>query len=110
MTENQKEMSLLNLYVMTYEQAQKLRMETMNRMRNWLRDTIPEEEWPGKDFSDKQIINNENLPLDIRELVSERLSQMEKDVQKYLKREVKKHPLWDWLKDIRGMGPVLGAR
>jgi hypothetical protein len=106
----QKEMSLLNLYVMTYEQAQQLRLETMNRMRCWLRDTIPKEDWSGKNFSDKQVMENEELPLDIRQIVTDNLGQMEKDTKKMMKRALKNHPLWPWLKDTKGISIILAAR
>ena len=105
--------SLLNLYVQTFEQAQQLRLETMNRMRCWLRDSIPKEQWPCKDpersFNDKAIRTTELLPNDLRHFL-EHIEQLEKDAKKIMAREVKKHPLWPWLQSIRGIDTTLAAR
>ena len=108
--EEQKVISLLNVYVMTYEQAQQLRMETMNRMRNWLRDTVPKEEWDEKDFSDKKILAGGIIPNNLMDLLEDRIIPMEKNFNKLIKREIKNYPLWDWLKDVRGISHILGAR
>lgn len=101
--------SLLNIYVQTYEQAQKLRLETMNRMRCWLRDTIPKEEWSDKNFNDKNIMESEILPNDLRDFVKH-IEQLEKDAAKYLRREMKNNELWPWLSSIRGIGEILAGR
>lgn len=107
--------SLLNIYVQQYEQAQKMRMETMNRIRCWLRDTVPKEEWPCNDaeksFNDAYILS---LPLgvipnDLRCSVNI-IDSLEKESAKFIKRELKNHFLWPWLEGIRGMGPVLAGR
>ena len=105
--------SLLNIYVQTYEQAQKLRLETMNRMRCWLRDTVPKEEWPCKNpdrsFNDKMVRETDLLPNDLREFLKY-IEQLEKDAKKYMRREMKKHPLWPWLEGVRGIDTTLAAR
>ena len=108
--ENQKVMSKLNMYVMFYESTVDLRKETMNRLRNWLRDTIPKEEWPGKDFSDENVKINENLDADIRNVVSQSLYPMEEKFHKKMEAEVKKHQLWPWLKSVRGVSTNLGSK
>jgi len=102
-------LSLLNIYVNTYEQAQKLRMETMNRMRCWLRDTVPKEEWSERKFSDDVLLTTTVLPNDLRDFACH-LMQLESDAGKYVRREIAKHPLWPWLSSIRGIGPILSAR
>ena len=102
-------LSLLNIYVNTYEQAQKLRMETMNRMRCWLRDTVPKEEWSERKFSDDVLLTTTVLPNDLRDFACH-LMQLESDAGKYVRREMAKHPLWPWLSSIRGIGPILSAR
>jgi hypothetical protein len=102
-------LSLLNIYVNTYEQAQKLRMETMNRMRCWLRDTVPKEEWSERKFSDDVLLTTTILPNDLRDFACH-LMQLESDAGKYVRREMAKHPLWPWLSSIRGIGPILSAR
>ncbi len=105
--------SLLNIYVQTFEQAQHLRLETMNRMRCWARDSIPKDQWPNenpeKSFNDIAILNSTILPLDLRDFV-QHIVGLEKDAAKMMKREMKQHPLWPFLESIRGMGPVLAAR
>jgi len=101
--------SLLNIYVQTFEQAQKLRLETMNRMRCWLRDTLPKEEWSDKKFNDKVIAEAEELPNDLRHFIAS-IEQMEKDAKKMMRREMKKHELWAYLQEIRGIDTTLAAR
>ncbi len=101
--------SLLNIYVQTYESAQRLRIDTMNRMRCWLRDSLPEEEREGAEFSDKQVLTAEKLPNDLRELAKEQ-RKFEDRVGRMLSRPLSEHPLWPWLASIRGIGPVLAGR
>ena len=107
--------SLLNIYVQTYEQAQKMRMETMNRIRCWLRDTKPKEEWPCQDaeksFNDAYILSLPvgDIPNDLR-LMMAQIETLEKESAKWIKRELKNHELWPWLSSIKGMGPVLAGR
>lgn len=104
--------TLLTVYADTYESVQKLRMAQMNRLRCWLRDTLPREQWGSVDFSDEKLNDRtlyEALPNDQRDFV-DRLRQFEKDAGRYLTREIARHPLWPWLKSVRGMGPVLGGR
>uniref|UniRef100_A0A6M3LC29 Putative transposase n=1 Tax=viral metagenome TaxID=1070528 RepID=A0A6M3LC29_9ZZZZ len=101
--------SPLNIYVSTYEAAQDVRLETMNRIRCWLRDTHPAEEWDELDFSDKTVNDADFLPNDMRDMVAH-VSELEKAASRALRREVRKHPLWPWLAPIRGMGEVLAGR
>ena len=101
--------SLLNIYVQTFEQAQKLRLETNNRMRCWLRDTTPKEEWSDNKFNDTAIADAEELPNDLRHFIQS-IEQMEKDAKKMMRREMKKHKLWPWLESIRGIDTTLAAR
>ena len=107
--------SLLNIYVQTYEQSQKMRMETMNRIRCWLRDTKPKEEWPCQDpdkvFNDAYIksLPVGEIPNDLR-LTIAHIEELEKESAKWIKRELKNHPLWPWLSGIKGIGPVLAGR
>jgi hypothetical protein len=108
-------LSLLNIYVQTYEQAQKLRLETMNRIRCWLRDSIPKEQWPcndpDKSFKDDYIMTLPIgvIPNDLR-LSMIQIVALEKDASKWVKREVEKHPFWPWLSTVRGMGPILAGK
>ena len=102
-------MTKMSLYVDMFEQAQKLRLETMNRMRCWLRDTIPPEEWPDKDFSDKEILKEDYLPNDLRGL-NDLIMQLEKDSIKFLKKEIVNHELWPYLNDIKGIDVKIAGR
>ena len=102
-------LSLLNTYVSTYEAAQKMRLETMNRIRCWLRDTHPADEWGENDYSDKVILAADYLPNDLRDAVAH-VTMLEKAAARGMRREIRKHPLWPWLEGVRGMGEVLAAR
>ena len=55
-------LSLLNIYVNTYEQAQKLRMETMNRMRCWLRDMCPKKDGRSGNLTDDVLLTTSICP------------------------------------------------
>ncbi len=104
--------TLLKGYADTYEAAVKLRMETNNRMRCWLRDTMPQEEWGTTDFTDEKLNDKTvyaNLPNDLRSFV-DMIAEFEKASQKYLHKEVQKHYMWEWLNGIRGIGPNLAAK
>ncbi len=106
--------SLLNLYVTLFEDAQKERLTILNQMRCHLRDSIPKEQWHCKDadksFNDKIVMESDLLPVDLRQLLKEHILPKEKDTRKMMEREVKKHPLWLYLSQIRGMGPTLAGR
>lgn len=39
----------------------------------------------------------------------ERFYDIEKDIAKYIKKVVQDHKMWPWLKEIKGIGPVLGS-
>jgi len=39
----------------------------------------------------------------------DRMHEIEKGIAKYLTRVLKEHPMGDWLIDVKGIGPVLGA-
>ena len=104
--------TLLKGYADTYESAVKLRTETNNRMRCWLRDTMPQEEWGTTDFTDDSLNDKTvyaSLPNDLRSFV-DMITEFEKASQKYLHKEVKKHYMWEWLNGIRGIGPNLAAK
>lgn len=107
-----REYTLLKGYADTYEQATKLRIATMNRMRNWLRDTIPQEQWGETDFTDEKVTDKkifERLPNDLQCFV-QMIEEFEKSAQKYLHKETKKHYMWSWLQSVRGIGPNLSAK
>jgi hypothetical protein len=104
--------TLLKGYADAYESATKLRMDTNNRMRNWLRDTLPPEQWGDIDFADEKLSDEtvfEHLPNDQRAFV-EMIAGFEKATQKHLWKEIKKHPLYPWLEGVRGIGPNLAAK
>lgn len=104
--------TLLNVYASAYESAQKLRMAQMNRIRCWLRDTLPREQWGDIDFTD-EALNDRTLyavlPNDQREFV-DGLMEFEKAAARFLGREIRKHHLWPWFEGIRGIGEVLAGR
>lgn len=104
--------TLLNVYASAYESSQKLRMAQMNRIRCWLRDTLPREQWGDIDFTD-EALNDRTLyavlPNDQREFV-DGLTAFEKAAGRFLGREIRKHPLWPWFAEQRGIGEVLAGR
>lgn len=104
--------SLLTIYADTYESVQKLRLAQMNRLRCWLRDTLPRAQWGETDFSDEALNDRvlyERLPNDQRVFVDE-IRAFERSAERYLTREITRHRLWPWLSSVRGVGPVLGGR
>ncbi len=104
--------TLLNVYASTYESVQALRMAQMNRMRCSLRDSIPREQWGDIDFSDEKLNDRKlyaALPNDQREFVDQIVA-MEDSAERYLGREISKHPLWPWFAATRGIGEVLAGR
>lgn len=104
--------TLLNVYASAYESAQKLRMAQMNRIRCWLRDTLPRDQWGDIDFGD-EALNDRTLyavlPNDQREFV-DGLTAFEKAAGRFLGREIRKHALWPWFLEQRGIGEVLAGR
>lgn len=107
-----RDYSLLKGYADTYESAVRLRIDTNNRMRCWLRDTLPPEEWGDIDLSDKKLHDKtvyELLPNDQRMFV-QMILDFEKSAQMYLHKEVKKHYLWGWLDEVKGIGANLAAK
>lgn len=106
------EYALLNAYAQTYEAQVKSRQALMNRMRNWLRDTLPPEQWGDADLSDKQLADDKILKL----LPNNQMEyyaivkSFEKSIQKYMQKEIKKHYLWPWLSSVRGIGENLASK
>jgi hypothetical protein len=39
----------------------------------------------------------------------ERFHELERDIEKYVSKEFKRHEMYEWLKDVKGIGPILGA-
>ena len=104
--------SLLQIYADSYESAQKRRMALMNQMRCWIRDTLPRDQWEGVDFSDEALNDKvlvSRLPNDMRPFVEE-IQKFEDSAARYLRREIRKHPLWPWMEAQRGIGEVLAGR
>jgi hypothetical protein len=107
-----RDASLLYVYATTYETVQKNRLAQMNRIRCWLRDTLPEDQWGEVDFSDEKLSDRAlypTMPNDMREWVDEQRA-FEASATRYLARELKRHRLWPWLDSVRGIGPILGGR
>lgn len=106
------EYALLNAYAQTYEAQVKTRQALMNRMRNWLRDTLPPEQWGDADLSDKQLADDKiikllpNNQMEYLEIVKN----FEKSIQKYMQKEVKNHYLWPWLSSVKGIGENLASK
>tara|TARA_Y100000310_G_scaffold320997_2_gene378036 strand:- start:1084 stop:1830 length:747 start_codon:yes stop_codon:yes gene_type:complete len=102
-------MENLQAYVNTFLSAQDMRKAQMNRMRGWLRDTLPKEEWKGKNrLKDREILKHPKLPNDQREFIGI-IRGMEESAEQYMREEMELHPMWPWLSDIRGMGATLAA-
>ncbi len=102
--------SLLNLYVTWFEDAQSERLVMVNQVRCYMRDSTPKEQWPDKDYSDKYILGDGMVDTDMMFILHQIVLPKEKFTRKKMEREVKKHPLWPWLSEIRGMGPTLAGR
>lgn len=101
--------SLLEICASTYESIQALRKAQNNRLRCWVRGTLPHEVWAHCDFSDEAIATVKGLPPRVLELL-ELLNKAEKVAENALKYEIRNHPLWPWLKNVRGVSHILGAR
>lgn len=103
----------LALYADLFHMAESMRIAAMNRLRNWLRDTFPEEQWPNLDLSDDALLDPERwprIPNDIRPIILDLLLPMERSMERLMVRAVRQHPLWPWLSSIPGIGPSLAAR
>jgi hypothetical protein len=104
--------SLLNVYAQTYESAQRLRIDQMNRLRCWLRDTLPRDQWGDTDLSDKALKDEKLyrlLPNDQR-LFVDVIRGMEASAERYMSEDVRQQPLWPWFERQRGIAEVLAAR
>ena len=111
MSENQKKMQLLNVAVMSYESIQDERKAVMNRMRCFYRDKFSEEEWESMNFSDKDLVELDfgDLPIDFGQVI-DYLNQLEELYANTIKKEYKKHPMYDFFDNTKGLGPKLSCK
>lgn len=75
-----------------YYDVQKMRMELENQLRSFKQ---------GASEQDAEVVKT---------TFADKLRLLEKDIQKYLQENIEQEPIYDtWLKNIKGIGPVLGA-
>ena len=109
---------LLVIYVNCYLAMQGARTGIMNQTRNWLRDVTPRELWPcnKKDnegrtigFTDKDVLKSPRLPVELRAKVLYLLNE-ERSFRGLMKQELQKHPLYEFLREVKGIDAVLGSK
>lgn len=97
------------MYAKLFTSTQKHRKATYNRMRCWLRDTLPREMWGSVDLSDTELKDAIVLSLippdrpDLRNLL-ETLESLEETARKGMERGFRTHPLAPWVKAQKGLG------
>lgn len=99
-----------------YEQAQRVRVETGERIRAVLqgRDETwgtTEGEWPDADAALERIARGDVLgPVPILGRTYRRHYEEERELFREMQRAVKAHPTWPWLERVKGIGPTLACK
>lgn len=98
-----------------YEQAQRIRIETGERIRAVLQGR--DETWgapaSGEDPDEvlSSIIAGETLgPVPILGRTYRRHAEEEGELRKEMNAALKAHPAWPWLSSVKGIGPTLGGK